>query len=917
VAVWRKSLVGTVRIAAARRGVVAICVATAFAAWLLDAGRADAAILSAKRGFADTGANYNNLQATGAGWYYTWGTGVGNPGNFDANHYPMFWSVPSQGTIDNVKNRNPQYVLGFNEPERPDQANLTVAQAISSWTTISNSFAGSSAKLVSPAVSDTGAGQQWLASFMNQAAANNLRVDAVAFHWYGVSTPNDPAGAANSFLSRVDSYYNSYNKPVFITEFAIHDWGGAYTDAEIIEANRQFLNIVVPALESRSYVAGYAWYHWFGDSPLYSGNPSKPTEMGYKYVGAVETGQVANIAGQNLGEHVAYLAGGELTMTSGTAGTVKFINALEKTSTISGGIDWGLTRSNWVRIQPEATLRKAGTNEITLAGALTFQGQLEVTQGTLIIASSATGGGSARVKGGTLALSNQGRLNQAPLIDVQSGATFDVSGVNEAYSVTANQTLNVERNATVVGDVTTASASMFTASGSVTGSVSALGGSTIRVGKDGAGVATRFVIDNFESYALGDVRTNASPPWTAHQDTSLADVENFGGNKVLTYGWAGGARGVSRTLSDAAVIENSETATLFFRINSKTDDPDHNVGLGDQASTATADFADFEAQLRLKQGTTADTFALDARNGGAFTATLSSGLAINSWYNLWMVVNQTTDTYDLYMNTGTGAATAGNKLNTTPLAFRNGTANPLQSILAISNSAPIDNGVRVDDFTYLTGFDLTNPVAGFDPGIAWTAETLSVGGNYTQELGATLQIDLKNPAEHDVLDVVGQLNLGGTLHVGLAVGAASFAADDEFDILKFGALTGVFDSVVLPALGAGLVWDNSRLLTEGVLAVAVGVPGDFNGDGSVDAADYTVWRDSNGEVGAGLAADGNRDLHVDDSDYALWKASYGASLNGGGAEAAAVPEPASLTLLAVLLVSASTLRPASRKRGPF
>src|SRR5262245_7759029 len=74
---------------------------------------AKADVLSSKRGFADTGASYNKLQATGAGWYYTWGTGAASPGNFDANHYPMFWNAPSQSTITNVKNRNPVYVLGF------------------------------------------------------------------------------------------------------------------------------------------------------------------------------------------------------------------------------------------------------------------------------------------------------------------------------------------------------------------------------------------------------------------------------------------------------------------------------------------------------------------------------------------------------------------------------------------------------------------------------------------------------------------------------------------------------------------------------------------------------------------------------------------------------------------------------------
>ena len=196
---------------------------------------------------------------------------------------------------------------------------------------------------------------------------------------------------------------------------------------------------------------------------------------------------------------------------------------------------------------------------------------------------------------------------------------------------------------------------------------------------------TRFTIDNFESYALGDVRTVASPPWTAHQDTSLADIESVSGSKVLTYGY--GER-LPRHLANPArrrpSIDNSETATIFFRINSKTDDPDHNIGLGDQATTAATNFGDFEAQLRLKQGTSAGTFALDARNGGAFSATLASGLALNSWYNIWMVVNQSTDTYDLYMNTGTAPPPLANKLNATPLAFRNGTAGDLNTILSLA-----------------------------------------------------------------------------------------------------------------------------------------------------------------------------------------------------------------------------------------
>lgn len=50
--------------------------------------------------------------------------------------------------------------------------------------------------------------------------------------------------------------------------------------------------------------------------------------------------------------------------------------------------------------------------------------------------------------------------------------------------------------------------------------------------------------------------------------------------------------------------------------------------------------------------------------------------------------------------------------------------------------------------------------------------------------------------------------------------------------------------------------------------------GDFNGDGTVNAADYTVWRDAmaGGET---LAADSNGDGRVDALDYQLWRSNFG------------------------------------------
>jgi mannan endo-1,4-beta-mannosidase len=79
------------------------------------------------------------------------------------------------------------------------------------------------------------------------------------------------------------------------------------------------------------------------------------------------------------------------------------------------------------------------------------------------------------------------------------------------------------------------------------------------------------------------------------------------------------------------------------------------------------------------------------------------------------------------------------------------------------------------------------------------------------------------------------------------------------------------------------------------------LPGDYNLDGTVNTADYTIWRNSLGDIGSGLAADGNGDGKIDNADYAVWRLYFGVSTSGAGA--AHVPEPTSiwLTLVGVVL----------------
>jgi len=57
----------------------------------------------------------------------------------------------------------------------------------------------------------------------------------------------------------------------------------------------------------------------------------------------------------------------------------------------------------------------------------------------------------------------------------------------------------------------------------------------------------------------------------------------------------------------------------------------------------------------------------------------------------------------------------------------------------------------------------------------------------------------------------------------------------------------------------------------------VALVGDYNGDGAVNAADYTTWQNSLGSADD-LRADGNGNDIVDQADYDIWKAAMGAAV---------------------------------------
>jgi hypothetical protein len=219
------------------------------------------------------------------------------------------------------------------------------------------------------------------------------------------------------------------------------------------------------------------------------------------------------------------------------------------------------------------------------------------------------------------------------------------------------------------------------------------------------------------------------------------------------------------------------------------------------------------------------------------------------------------------------------------------------------------------------GFTLVNNGGTIAPGES--PGVTHVMGDLVLDSG-TLEIEIGGTGvgEYDMLVVDGGTMLGGVLKVlAIDLGAGAYAPQlgDEFALVasQNGFNESMFDGFDLPTLGAGLEWalatDDMQLLLS-VVEAAVGLAGDYNNDGMVDAADYTVWRDSLAS-GTPLLNETASLGTVDQDDYAAWKTNFGATLNNNGSGSlGAVPEPS--TCLLLLGSAALVAAPRRRRAAP-
>lgn len=248
-----------------RRGLVLLAALTGLAG----PAQADARPLVgvASGTYADAG-DARRLASVGARWSYDWsprsrlaGTRVG--------FVPMAWGAGSV-TDANVaawtaarRAGDASWLLGFNEPDLAEQANMTPDAAIALWPRL----ASTGLRLVSPAVaspstrSQTTPGRTWLDDFMTKALARGLRVDAIALHFYGDWT--DPATVLGMERA-IRRVHARWQRPVWVTEVGTLPawrWEGRAPRAAPTPARaRAHMGRVMAMLGRLPWVTRVAWF---------------------------------------------------------------------------------------------------------------------------------------------------------------------------------------------------------------------------------------------------------------------------------------------------------------------------------------------------------------------------------------------------------------------------------------------------------------------------------------------------------------------------------------------------------------------------------------------------------------------------------------------------------------------------------
>ena len=188
-------------------------------------------------------------------WHYSWHWEYRDNYPEGVEFVPMIWgrNNATQDKIDYLNNLASlgkiQNVLMFNEPDLVSQSNMSVDEVVSFWPLVEALNVPISSPVTSSPLND------WMRSFMQVAISHNLRVDFVAIHIYHKNNPT-------KFIELIEEVYQTYGKPIWITEFAVRDNNATINNPNIYSENYviTFMENVLNELHELDYVKRYSWF---------------------------------------------------------------------------------------------------------------------------------------------------------------------------------------------------------------------------------------------------------------------------------------------------------------------------------------------------------------------------------------------------------------------------------------------------------------------------------------------------------------------------------------------------------------------------------------------------------------------------------------------------------------------------------
>ena len=234
-------------------------------------------------------------------WWYNWN--LDQNSSLDKEYVPIRQNRWWPGLGQNWKTRGVSHLLGYNEPDHTDQANLAVGDAIWSWPDL----LGTGLRVGSPAPTDGGR-DSWLYPFMEQADAADLRVDFVAVHYYWCYNPSNPSGAANQMYNFLKSIHDRTKRPIWITEW---NNGANWTEKDCSDPTyaqqAAAIGAMIDMLDSTPWVERYAIYNWVEDVRRVEWDDGSPTTAGEVYRDQVSSiGYLQEVPGSGKSANSVY-----------------------------------------------------------------------------------------------------------------------------------------------------------------------------------------------------------------------------------------------------------------------------------------------------------------------------------------------------------------------------------------------------------------------------------------------------------------------------------------------------------------------------------------------------------------------------------------------------------------------------------